>query len=641
MHAYDLAPLAPSATISSNLSTLTGKTEPGATLSILVNGMNQKETATVIDKYAQEITLVCTGPVTTDGIANVDFTSLATGGPISVPVNLVVADSNVDIAVKVRTELMTTTSISNHWTFFVNGNFVVGRAVVTTANDVTALAALTNGGTGISDTNSTITVVGNSDVAITTAGTSDLIVTSNLIPGSPVTVSYAVEVGDDALDIAAKAEIALASSIVDDSFTPSSSTNTFSIEAIEIAENDPSLNIAMMNGTAVGLVSSAQSTEVQAGGTPFTTIANSSGNYSYAFASALAGGDIVTVVASDDGGTSPPTTVKASLTPPTLNSDPAFPPGDYDTITGTASVGSVVKAYVDDVLVGSATTSGGGSYNISLSRSFVSHEYFRVVATDAGDDAIQSASRYFYGPDLNLEQPSYDFSDLFGYYGTAPVGATDIIVRYPDNSEHPATFYDAPGQSRNFNFTLPGHNGEEYAIFARYPEGDSKPKYERAPVENLAPAVVTIFDRYRNTVLTAEGSNQRYRAPDNTRNGFLMHIAPPFGATLAQTLVTFPGQSTASFVPVSNNQFPYTVGAPGNGIIDASGAPPLGWRGPMMYLNNAPAGTTNADLRSIFTAQLPVLMEVICTATDGRQSKLTWSRAEYLEQFSGVDGYYG
>lgn len=637
VYTFDLAPLAPSATISSSLTTLTGKTDPGATLSILVNGANQKETATVIANHLQELTLTFAGIVSADGTANIDFLSAATGASIPVPIPLITGDTPTQCAVKARVELLLNATIAASWTFAVNGNDLAATAVVIAANDATALMTLTNGGTGITDAVSTITVAGNDPVLITVAGNVDMIVTSNQLAGSPISIPFAVEVGDDPTDVATKAAVALETSVVDDKFDITSSTNTFSIESDLILANDPSLNISISNGTCEGLVDAPISTNVADGGIAFSAVANSSGNYSFAFSPILSNGDKVVVVAIDDGGISPPTTVTASATPPTLNSTPSFPVGDYDTINGTATIASIARAYVDDVQVGSATTNGSGIFAITLSEPLVRGELVRVFATSPSDITIQSASQYINAWDLDLEEPTWEYLDSLGYYGVAPSGAIDIIVRYPDNSDHPATFYDGVGQSRNFNFFLPGENGETYRLFARYAVGDSDFVLITVDSKELDPPTFEIFDRSRNTRIVAEGSKQRYRAFDTSRDGYLIYVAPPEGTTLANMVISFPGQATAPFTPSSNHLFPYTTGAPAApgspGVVD------LTWRGPMMYVGNAPPGTTDAQLKAIFQAQLPDVMVMTVTATDGRQVIRTFDKATYLDQFKGNNGY--
>lgn len=635
---FDLAPLAPSATVSTDLSTVSGQTEPGARIDILVNGSAQVETATVIANRPQVETLTFAGTITLDGDVQIQFTSaVVTGSPVIVTFPAVTTDTPAQLAEKGRAALSGSAPINAQWIFTTNGADLICTARVTAANDATAEADLTDpNSTGITPATSVNTTAGNTPVTVTTSGNAKISVTSVKLTPPTITVLFAVTSGDTPSQVATKAAAALTASQINDHFIAGSSTNTFSLTSRTLGPNDNSLNIALTNETSAGLIPNTVSADTTPGGTPASVIANGTGAYSYAFSPVLSNGDTLTITATDAGGTSPPTVVTASSTPPTLASA-AFPPGNYNTITGNASVGSVVKAYVNDVPLGSGTTSGLGTYSVSLSENLIRGELVRVVATDAGTPTIQSASLYINATDLDLEKPSYEFSEVLGFYGTAPAGATHIKIRNPGGS-----LTDVPilMPSRNFTFTLPGSNGETYEIFARYTVGDSDPVYETVAVIPLNPPIIEIFDRSRNTVLdtVTEAPSKRWRAPDTSRDGFLMYIAPALGTTLAQTVVSFPGQGDASFVPMSNNYRAYAVGAPksgGPGIVDST------WRGPMMYEGNAPPGTTNAQLKTILLAELPVVMVVTSTAPDGRTATRVFDRTSYLEQYDNPSPLYG
>lgn len=637
---FDLAPLAPSATISTDLSTVSGTTEPGAEVRILVNGAAQVETATVLAFRPQVETLTFAGTITTDGDIQIDFTSAAvTGSPITVLFGILVSDSLAQVAVKARNALSANPAINAEWAFTTSGADLIATARVTTTNDTTAEMDLTDPNlTGITPATSVNTTAGNAPVTVTTTGNAELTVTSALIPGSPLIIRFAVTSGDTPTQVATKAAAALTASVANNYYIAASSTNTYSLTARTLAATDNSLNIALSNFTSVGLIPLAESVQTTPGGLPATTIANGSGVYSYAFSPVLSNGDALTITATDAGGTSPATVVTASTTPPTLASA-AFPGGDYDSITGSASVASVVRAFVNNIEVGNATTSGGGTYNITLATPLIRGERVEVVATDAGTPTIRSASIYIFAYILNLEKPTYEFSKSLGFYGVAPVGATAIIVRYPDNSEHPATLFPT---SRNFTFRLDGfQNGEIFEVFARYPLGDSDPVYEQVETVQLDGTLIQVYDRTRLTKLVNEvhGSEtyKRATAPDTSWDGYMMHITPPEGATLADIIINFPGSDTPQVVaPATELLAPFT------GLVQATG--PFGayngpWKGPVLYQNNVPNGTGDSALKALFDANLPPALEIICTTSDGRQSTTTFDRTEYTQQYNN-NGFY-
>lgn len=635
---FDLAPLAPSATITTDLTTVSGKTEPGAIVDIILNGSAQIETATVTSYYPQVETLTFAGTIILDGLVDIEFVSAVTGAPITVQINAVAGDSPDTLAEKGWIKLVENATIFTHWELFWIGATVVAKTRIPAAsNDATAAITITDpNATGITPAVSADTTPGGNPVTITTAGNAKIEVRSQYITGSPLTVKFAVAFGDTPDQVAAKGEAALDASVANDSFNPSSSTNTISLQSRVLRATDDTLNIGIFNDTCEGLVDAPYSVDTAPGGTPFSVTANSSGAYSFAFSPILTNGDDLTITARDAGGTSPPTIVTASTTPPTI-ATAAFPVSDYDNITGTASVASVVKAYVNNVEVGSAITSGGGTYNISLATPLVRGETVEVWATDPVTPTIRSASIFITAYDLDLEPPTYEYSDVLGFFGTAPAGATAISILYPD-----ASIVNVPilMPSRNFTFRLPGHNGEQYKIYATYPEGDSDYVLEEVAIEELTGLELKVYDRSRMTHLNPASTPfpNRYEAgnvigeADPSWDGYMMKIILPLEATLADIVINYPGQATAPVVaPASALLVPFTGNVPNGGGTAGYTGP---WQGPVMYKDNLPTRTSDAQLKSLFLTYLPIVVQITCTLADGRQQALVWDRGEYLAQYT-------
>lgn len=314
----------------------------------------------------------------------------------------------------------------------------------------------------------TATVVG----TVTGDGNAEVVITSVRLPGSPLT--YQVPVLDTDTDAIVAEKIAeyLQDTAVNEVFIIAHSGADFSLTERVATMNDPTLNMATANGTCTGLTAAPSSVNTTPGRAPVTVTADAEGDYTYTFSPALTDGDQLTITATDAGGTSPATIVTASSSPPTLTSA-AFPVSDYNTIEGTASIGAKVIAYFGAVAIGDDVADGSGDFAIDFAASYIRGETIQVVAVDAGDDTIRSASTFVTAADLELEKPVFVKSSI-GYSGTLPDDATAIVIRKEaDPTESFATIYP----NGKFVFQLPGKNGERYEVVARYAVGDSDPVF--------------------------------------------------------------------------------------------------------------------------------------------------------------------
>lgn len=147
------------------------------------------------------------------------------------------------------------------------------------------------------------------------------------------------------------------------------------------------------------------------------------GAYSLTFSPALEVGSSVVVYATDVAGTSPSLTLTVNAAPPTLTGA-TF--ADSTSITGAATAGSVVRAYLNGNSIGSATTNGSGNFDITVP-SLIRGEVVTVIAELASDATVKSASRTATAPDLDLEEPTIQYSDSLGFYGVMPSGATELV----------------------------------------------------------------------------------------------------------------------------------------------------------------------------------------------------------------------
>jgi hypothetical protein len=464
--AADLAPDVPVASIDDSMTFLFGTAQPGSTVNILPSAVAQVETCTVRDLHPQVETLTLAGPILVDDDVEIEFTSAAVGVLTVVTFGVLTTMTDAQLAAAAKVAMDAVPAITAHFTFTVSGADLIATATSVLANDATLFMEVKDPNvTNIGLSTSVSTTAGSAPVAVTTSGLAKATVVSG-ISGASSVVRFFVAVSDDAGDVAAKAQAALALSVVDDHYVPTVSTNDVILTAIVVAANDAVLLITIDNDTCEGLLPSV-SVNTTPGATTGTALANDSGIFSYHFPTAMTAGQLAYLSATDTGGTSDTLVLEASSSPPVLTSA-SF--SDSDTITGAATIGSKVIAYVDGVDVGDAITGGGGTYTLNTDYKLVAGQETMVVAVVSGNEDVRSPAIFLTATDLNLEAPEFSLSTV-GYVGVAPSGVSSIRIRKVlDLSETTATIET----NGNFLFILPdAPAGTAFDVFARYPTGDS------------------------------------------------------------------------------------------------------------------------------------------------------------------------
>lgn len=519
---YDLAPLKPSVTISPDLGSAYGTTESGATINLYVNLGAQTETLTIPDKVAQLIGLgvyrdrtdifaTHTGEAKLTLIASV----LGAESPLVVPFSVTDGDSDNEMAAKAADALNANPVFSQLFLAIgdrgdsglgdPNNLYIQVRNPTSVHSDLSI--SIANGSPDpilVEHDSSDYPITGfpgNSDVLTTGAvGMLFLTVTSSLFP-SGQRVNLAVPVGKNAEQIATAAVFALQHSVVNNKYTISGwdgvhgTSRDVILKTRDPAPTDGFLNIALYANPFSGATSQPFSADTTTSGVSYTTVANEQGDWFIAFSPALINGDVITVTATDGGGTSEAATAKASATPPSLLTA-VFPPGDYNTISGTATPnGAIVIASYRDAEKGRATISGG-AFAINFATNYIHGESFEVHAAISGDESVRSASRYATAANLHLEKVSLDPNpaypgDLNQFVGKAPVDdaggyATIVSQLETGGPEYTVT----PFANGRFSLALPGFNGEVWLVWARYAVGDSDPISEFLPTVSAKPAPI-------------------------------------------------------------------------------------------------------------------------------------------------------
>jgi hypothetical protein len=240
-----------------------------ATVVGTIAGTKQVETATVVGTIiagtAQVETATAVGTITGSGNAEVIVTgALFPGSPITLNVPVTNTDTAATWAGKVRAALQTIDAITDYYTVGGAGAAITLTKLTPAANDATLNISLNNGTcTGITpaltSANTTAGVApgtGNALVTITGAG----------IIGTPLAVNIAVAASDDASAVAGKIRTALGLlAAVTTNYAVGGAGATVSLTALNYAPNDATLNIAVDNGTCVGLTPAPTSANTTAG----------------------------------------------------------------------------------------------------------------------------------------------------------------------------------------------------------------------------------------------------------------------------------------------------------------------------------------------------------------------------------------
>jgi hypothetical protein len=278
-----------------------------------------------------------------------------------------------------------------------------------------------------------------------------------------------------------------------------------------------------------------------------------------------------------------------------------------------------VRAYLDGVELNNDAADGSGNFDITVT-SLIRGETVRLVAELAGDATIKSAAFPVTAPDLALEKPVLTYTSA-GWIGTAPAGATAIVYRLAAGG--PETVI-TPFANGNFTFNLPTYFGEQYSVVARYPAGDSDPvlinaqSVAREPMRLLSIAlgpgnsssyfnfIPQGYYSNMNGLIGVSKSGYSNWLVDSAQIGDDgVFVFVPFEAGVSVQF-TFPGQAL--------NPITHTPGAPNYG---------LDYR---YELGVSP-------LTGMSASNLPTLMNVVATYTDGRTVALSFDRANFRYKY--------
>ncbi|KMY37059.1 BapA/Bap/LapF family large adhesin [Pseudomonas putida] len=148
-----------------------------------------------------------------------------------------------------------------------------------------------------------------------------------------------------------------------------------------------------------------------------SAIANADGSFSIELNPAQANGELLDVVAIDDGGVS---SLPAQITAPDITA-PAAPTelvinADGSVVTGRAEPGSTVRVLAADgtTVLGSVVVGATGSFSITLDPPQIDGEVLQVTATDAAGNASTAS---------NLTAPDIDGGDT-----TPPEAPTNLVI---------------------------------------------------------------------------------------------------------------------------------------------------------------------------------------------------------------------
>lgn len=233
-----------------------------------------------------------------EGNATVVVTSSGmTGSPITLSVPVASSDTASIVANKIKTAIENNENITAVYDVSVSGADVILTAKAPAANVSNLNIAISNGTcAGLTTVStSTNTTAGVAPVkqqeniyvtgTIGTAGNAAVIVTAAGMANSPITLSVPVSSGDSAATVASKVNAALAqNSDITDFFTISPDNGRYvRLTSKVAADNDPTMNISIANGTCTGLTAIPTSTVDAAGNAGIRQVetATVSGSISY------------------------------------------------------------------------------------------------------------------------------------------------------------------------------------------------------------------------------------------------------------------------------------------------------------------------------------------------------------------------
>lgn len=244
-----VGPQVEAATVAGTITSGTRQVETATAAGTITSGTKQVETATVV------------ATITEAGDASVIVTGALVGdSPKEILVPVAVDDDASAVAGKIRAAL-NIAPITTHYVVSGATDKVILTAKVEAANDATLNIKVADGScvgitTAASSANTTAGV---------SPGTMEVTVTSALFAADEV-IDVAVAKGDTATALGTKLRAALAANaVVAEHFTISGAAGAAILTAKVSAANDATLNVALADGTCVGVTPAASSTNTTAG----------------------------------------------------------------------------------------------------------------------------------------------------------------------------------------------------------------------------------------------------------------------------------------------------------------------------------------------------------------------------------------
>ncbi len=230
-------------------------------------GIAQVETATAVgtisEPAAQEETLSVVASITVAGDASLTVESSLLSEPVVLTFPVEESDDENAVAAAARAALLVSSEITAHYAVSGEDEDVILTALVPAEDDTDLSMSIDNDTCeGITAGSSTTTVSGSPD------GTGDALVTVTGadIPGSPLAIPVAVEAGDTASEWAAKVRAALSDvGAITGLYTVGGTSANISLTRKVPAADDTTLNIALTNGSSLGITEAPTSTNTTSG----------------------------------------------------------------------------------------------------------------------------------------------------------------------------------------------------------------------------------------------------------------------------------------------------------------------------------------------------------------------------------------